>query len=363
VLYETFARPVLFRLAGGDPEKAHETTLRALGAVARRPGLVKAAARAGGPRGEGLTVFGVRFPGPVGLAGGLDKNGVALPAWPALGFGFAEVGTVTWHPQPGNPRPRLFRLPASQGVINRMGFNNQGALALAERLRAWGPLPVPLGVSLGKSKVTPLEEAVGDYLQSFQALHPYADYVAVNVSSPNTPGLRSLQDAPALGELLGALRREAVSLAAAAAETPTPILVKIAPDLSEHAIAELLTVCAEHDVAGVIATNTTLSRDGVAAADLPTAAEPGGLSGRPLTALTRRVVAFVARETGGRFPIIAAGGIVEPVDAVRLFEAGASLVQLYTGLLYRGPGLVRRINRVYGYRPAPVHHLAEEASR
>jgi dihydroorotate dehydrogenase len=281
----------------------------------------------GAPR----TVFGVRFPGPVGLAAGMDKDGRALRAWPAFGFGFVEVGTVTWHAQPGNPTPRLFRLPASEGVINRMGFNNGGAEALAARLRALGSLKVPLGVSIGKSKVTPVDDAVDDYRSSLRVLEPYADYFAVNVSSPNTPGLRGLQDKAALDGLLAAL------------ETSVPLLVKIAPDLSEHAIGDVLEVCAARGVAGVIATNTTLSRDQVAATDAATSQEAGGLSGRPLTARALEVVTFVAKES--TLPIIGVGGIHSPDDALRMLDAGASLVQLYTGFIYRGPGLVRAINR------------------
>jgi dihydroorotate dehydrogenase len=343
MLYERLARPVLFRIGRGDPEAAHERTLGALGALARRPRLAALARRFGGPRAP-RRVFGIDFPGPVGLAGGLDKRGVALPAWPALGFGFVEVGTVTRWPQPGNERPRLFRLPASQAVINRMGFNNDGADALADRLAAWGYGDatarssgdrVPLGISLGKSKATPLADAVADYVGSLRALHPYGDYFAVNVSSPNTPGLRSLQDGAALRELLGALR----------AETAKPLLVKIAPDLTKEAIDEVLAVCAEHRLDGVIATNTTLSREGVAAVDLATAREGGGLSGAPLTAAALEVVRFVSQQTGGALPIVGVGGILRADDAERMFDAGASLVQVYTGLLYRGPGLVRAINR------------------
>jgi dihydroorotate dehydrogenase len=277
----------------------------------------------------------VRFPNPVGLAAGMDKNGVALPAWPALGFGFVEVGTVTAKPQPGNDKPRLFRLRDSEAVINRMGFNNAGAAALATRLAELGPLGVPLGISLGKSKVTPLEEAVEDYLTSYNLLHPYADYIAVNVSSPNTPGLRTLQDKSALAALLRALVGS------------KPVLVKIAPDLTEPAIAELLEVCLANGAAGVIATNTTLSRDGLAAADQPRAGEAGGLSGRPLTERARKIVHFVHQETGGRLPIIGVGGIMEPDDATRMFDAGAALVQLYTGFIYRGPGLVRAAAKAY----------------
>lgn len=319
-------------MGGGDAEVAHERTLRMATRLSAFPPIVAGLRRyfgGGTPR----TVFGVRFPGPVGLAAGMDKDGRALRAWPAFGFGFVEVGTVTWHAQPGNPRPRLFRLPASEAVINRMGFNNGGATALAARLRALGPLKVPLGVSIGKSKVTPVEEAVEDYRSSLEVLAPYADYFAVNVSSPNTPGLRGLQDKAALDSLLGAL------------ETTVPVLVKIAPDLTEQAIADVLEVCAARGVAGVIATNTTLSRDGLATENAATAAEAGGLSGRPLTARALEVVTFVAKETGGDLPIIGVGGIHTVDDALRMIDAGASLVQLYTGFIYRGPGLVRAINR------------------
>jgi dihydroorotate dehydrogenase len=229
-LFERTVRPVLFRLGGGDAETAHEFTLNRLAGVAGQPralALLRRRYAASVP----VEVFGVRFPNPVGLAAGMDKNGVALPAWPALGFGFVEVGTVTAHAQPGNDRPRLFRLRDSEAIINRMGFNNAGAAALAERLEVLGPLGVPLGISLGKSKVTPLEEAVEDYLTSYNIVRPYADYIAVNVSSPNTPGLRALQDKSALASLLGALVGK------------TPVLVKIAPDLTDSAISELLEVC------------------------------------------------------------------------------------------------------------------------
>ncbi|WP_203709208.1 quinone-dependent dihydroorotate dehydrogenase, partial [Actinoplanes digitatis] len=280
-------RPVLFRLGGGDPEKAHEFTLARLAALgARSRALLHRRYAVQAP----VEAFGVRFPNAVGLAAGMDKNGVALPAWPALGFGFVEVGTVTARAQPGNDRPRLFRLRDSEAVINRMGFNNAGAAALASRLEALGPVGVPLGISLGKSKVTPLEEAVEDYLTSYNLLHGYADYIAVNVSSPNTPGLRTLQDKAAIGALLGALVGR------------VPVLVKIAPDLTDEAVAELLEVCLARGAAGVIATNTTLARDGLAETDRPRAAEAGGLSGRPLTARAREVVRFVHTETGGRLP-------------------------------------------------------------
>jgi dihydroorotate dehydrogenase len=340
VLYEALARPVIFRVGGGDPEAAHDRTVRLLSRLSRRP-LVVAAARlllasGGGER----TVFGLRFPTVVGLAAGMDKDGLALPAWAAAGFGFVEVGTVTARPQPGNPRPRLFRLRASEALVNRMGFNNAGAQALAARLAAYGPLPIPVGVSVGKSAAVPVSDAVADYLAALRPVYPYADYVAVNVSSPNTEGLRSLQDRERLGGLLAAVR----------AYGQKPLLVKIAPDLSEPQICEVLAACSEHAVDGVIATNTTLSRTGVAAADAGPAAEPGGLSGRPLGARAREVVRFVSRETGGRLPVVGVGGIMSADDALAMLDAGASLVQVYTGLVYHGPGLVRRISRAVARR-------------
>ncbi len=336
-------RPLLFRLGGSDPEAVHEWTLTRLEQLSRWPRVIRALQRRYGAPGAAGTVFGLRFPSPVGLAAGMDKDGRALPAWPGLGFGFVEVGTVTRRPQPGNPRPRLFRLPASEAIINRMGFNNRGAEALAARLAALGPLPFPVGISLGKSKTTPLGRAVDDYLDSLRILHRYGDYFAVNISSPNTPGLRGLQDREHLAGLLGGLLAEARALAGD--KLPKPLLVKLAPDLDEYAIGELLQVCEEQRVAGVIATNTTVARYGIAPGDAATATQPGGLSGRPLGERAREVVRFIHRETGGSLPVIGVGGILDADDAARMFDAGASLVQVYTGLVYRGPGLVRDINR------------------
>ncbi|MEV0840717.1 quinone-dependent dihydroorotate dehydrogenase [Actinocatenispora sera] len=357
MMYRQLLRPALFRLGGGDAEVAHTATLRVLSGLAGGPARLTALWAATAryrkhARSAPVEAFGVRFPNPVGLAAGLDKDGVALPAWPALGFGFVEVGTVTRHPQPGNPKPRLFRLPASDALINRMGFNNAGAAALAARLAALGPLPVPLGISIGKSKVTPLSEAVEDYLVSLRTLYRHGDYFAINVSSPNTPGLRTLQDAGALSELLAALSAESRVLAGDAA--PRPLLVKVAPDLTEPALAELLQVCTDAGVAGIIATNTTLARDGLAVADAAVGDQAGGLSGRPLHERAVQLVDFVYRETGGRLPVIGVGGILDPQGALRMLDAGARLVQLYTGFIYRGPELVRQINRAVGqtvYRP------------
>ena len=336
MFYSRLVRPVLFRIGAGDAEAAHEFTLHALARTGAALAPLRRWFAVPAPR----TVFGVRFPNPVGLAAGMDKNGIALPGWAALGFGHVEVGTVTWHPQQGNPRPRLYRLPASGALINRMGFNNAGSQALADRLRARGPLPVPLGISIGKSKVTPVADAVADYRSSLRALYPYGDYFAINVSSPNTPGLRGLQDKALLDDLLAGLSAEAAELGGR-----KPILVKIAPDLTDRAIGEVLGVCADRGVAGLIATNTTLARDGIAPGDAATGQQAGGLSGRPLAARARAVVEFVHRETGGALPVIGVGGIGSVDDALRMLDAGASLLQLYTGFIYAGPGLVRSIGR------------------
>jgi dihydroorotate dehydrogenase len=346
------ARAFLFRLGKGDAETAHEWTLARLAQLGRHPAAVQALSRAMAVPAAPTRVFGLRFPHPVGLAAGMDKDGVALPAWPALGFGFVEVGTVTYHAQPGNDRPRMFRLRGSSAIVNRMGFNNAGAVALARRLQATGPLPVPLGISLGKSRVTPLAQAVEDYVASFKQLRPYGQYFAVNVSSPNTPGLRGLQDRAQLTDLLAALR--------AANTEDAPLLVKIAPDLTDHAVAELLDVCLAYGVAGVIATNTTTSRHGLAPTDVLLGEQAGGLSGAPLAARAREVVAFVHRQTSGSLPIIGVGGILDPDDAVRLVDAGASLVQLYSGFVYRGPRLIRDTVRALG--PLMKSVGSEEAS-
>ena len=340
-VYGRAVRPVLFRIGRGDAEAAHHTTLRALGAIgAFRPAtgaLSLLLARNRSPR----SVFGLDFPSAVGVAAGMDKDGVAARAWPALGFGFAELGTVTALPQPGNDRPRLFRLRRSEAIINRMGFNNNGAVALAETLRAAGRIRIPIGISLGKSRATAVDEAVTDYLRSFRAVHDVADYVAVNVSSPNTPGLRSLQERRPLGELLGALTGSAAALANGG--RPVPVLVKISPDLTDGAIAELLQVCAETGVAGVVATNTTLARDGIAAPERDLADQAGGLSGAPLRRRALDVVRFVASHTD--LPVIGVGGISAPEHGMALLDAGAALLQVYTGFVYSGPGLIAGLNK------------------
>lgn len=351
MLYRYLVRPLMFWLTRHDAEIAHERVLTLLTVLGYMPPLLWLLRQFWAVREARLEreVFGLRFPNPIGLAAGFDKDGVALPAWVALGFGFVEVGTVTWHAQPGNPRPRVFRLPADRALINRMGFNNHGATALATRLQATLPLPIPIGISLGKSRQVSLEAAVDDYCASLRVLYAYGDYFAVNVSSPNTPGLRALQEREHFDLLLAALQQEVRALAREYGELPPrPLLVKIAPDLSESAIVEALTVCADHGISGIIATNTTLSRDGLRTPST----EAGGLSGPPLTARARQVVRFIHRETGGRLPIIGVGGIATADDAQRMFDAGASLVQVYTGFVYAGPGLVRTLNRALCHQQA-----------
>lgn len=342
--YRTVVRPGLFRAHGGDPELIHESLIGFLGGLgpAGRGALRLLTGKPTSP----VTVAGIRFPGRVGVAAGLDKDARAVTAWSSLGFGFAELGTVTALAQPGNDRPRLYRLRASKAIINRMGFNNAGAKALADRLYDLGvrrgepTCGIPLGISIGKSKVTPVEDAVPDYVASLRMLAPYADYIAINVSSPNTPGLRSLQDGGMLADLLSSLTREASQIAHPLG--PVPIFVKIAPDLSDAQLDQVIEVIAGHGGRGIIATNTTLRRDGLAAVDQANAEQAGGLSGAPLTTRALEVVRRITAST--TLPVIGVGGIMTPDDAERMMDAGARLVQVYTGFIYSGVGLVAGIN-------------------
>ena len=352
--YRGLLRPLLFRAYHGDPERIHERTLAALARIGgNRPALAALAGLYARHRSP-ITLAGIQFPGLVGLAAGMDKDGVAIKAWGSLGFGFVELGTVTAQQQPGNDEPRVFRLPESQAIINRMGFNNRGAQALADRLAAAGvsrgnmAMGLPIGISIGKSKNVPLEEATGDYLTSLRVLAPYADYLAINVSSPNTAGLRSLQAPTALKDLLMALVTDAWQLAAG--RLPVPIFVKVSPDLSEAALEEVVQACSEAGAEGLIATNTTLSRDGVPINE-PGAKESGGLSGAPLTRRAREVVRFLAERT--TLPIIGVGGIMSPDDGQAMLNAGASLLQIYTGYIYAGPALVNDLNRLEPDRAPP----------
>ncbi|NER81334.1 MAG: quinone-dependent dihydroorotate dehydrogenase, partial [Leptolyngbya sp. SIO1D8] len=283
------------------------------------------------------------FANPMGLAAGFDKDGVAARAWPLLGFGYAELGTVTCHAQPGNPKPRLFRLPRDQAAINRMGFNNGGAAQLAQRLKEywqWGASPIPIGINLGKSKITPLEDATEDYVQSFRLLKDLGDYFVVNVSSPNTPGLRSLQASENLAPILTHLQAENTQ--------QKPLLVKIAPDLEWDAISEVLQLAQTHQLAGIIATNTTIRREGLKTHRIlktgnQVTEEPGGLSGAPLRDRATEVIRFLYQQSQGQFPIIGVGGIFTAQDAWEKLNAGATLLQVYTGWVYGGPEMVRRV--------------------
>ena len=346
--YKQLLRPLLFHGLKTDPEWLHLRTLRwldllqAIGPRAPGSAIWAAADRLCCYQDSRLqqTLWGLEFPNPFGLAAGFDKDGVAAGIWHHLGFGFAEMGTVTWHAQPGNPQPRLFRLSRDRAVLNRMGFNNAGALALRDRLAALGERPIPLGVNLGKSKITPLTEAPRDYLQSFQALRALGDYFVVNVSSPNTPGLRSLQDAKPLGEILDALQQEN--------RGEKPLLVKIAPDLSWEAIASVLDLAGQYQLAGIVATNTTIARDGLQTRTLARTGkaindEPGGISGAPLKDRATAVIRFIWQQTNGRLPIIGVGGVFSAADAWEKIAAGASLVQVYTGWVYEGPLQARRL--------------------
>lgn len=343
LLYERVIRRTLFRL---DPERAHELAITGLDVLAALPPLCRmlewmhrmpAACRP-------VKAFGLEFPNVVGLAAGFDKNATAWPAMAALGFGHVEVGTVTALAQPGNDRPRIFRYPPEHAVINRMGFNNEGAEAMARRL-AKQPPPgqrrIPLGINLGKSKVTALERATEDYLASFGRLADHADYIALNVSSPNTPGLRQLQDEDRLRELLGA-----ISAANRQRARRVPLLLKIAPDLTFPQIDRVLAALFDFGFDGIIATNTTLARPGFFAEVNQT----GGLSGRPLRRRSTEIVNYIARATRGRIPIIGVGGLEDGASAAEKLDAGATLLQIYTGMIFRGPFLAAALARAVADR-------------
>jgi len=320
MIYERVLRPLLFAL---DPETAHHFTLsllRSIGLVLPKTAIARTP----------ISAFGLNFSHRAGLAAGLDKNGLALPAWEALGFAFVEIGTVTARAQPGNPRPRIFRYPKQQALINRLGFNNDGADTIAERLaklREHGHWPrIPVGINIGKSRATPLERAGEDYLYSLRKLSPHADYIALNISSPNTPGLRELQQPKQLAKLLGMIKGELAG---------KPLLIKIAPDLEFSALDELIAVCEQQAVAGIIATNTTLDHSAVVND------EEGGLSGTPLRQKSTAIVRHLTNKT--KLSIIGCGGISDAESAREKIEAGAKLVQIYTGFVYRGPSLIREL--------------------
>ena len=326
--YKRFVRPLLFSL---DPETAHHLAIRCLRFASNFPPLL-APLRTVQPPPKPLTVFGLTFRNRIGLAAGFDKNGVALPAWEALGFGFIEIGTITAKAQPGNPKPRIFRYPEQEALINRLGFNNDGADVVAARLRKLresGRWPgIPVGINIGKSKITPLEEAAEDYRYSFRKLHEFSDYIVLNVSSPNTPGLRALQEQAALSELLGVIGKENAS-------ADKPILLKVAPDLLPADLVQVIATCEQHGIAGLIATNTTLDHSALPAAR----DESGGLSGSPLREKATEFIRAIRARTS--LPIIGVGGISDAASAKEKLVAGATLLQVYTGYIYGGPGMLR----------------------
>ncbi|MEA5553127.1 quinone-dependent dihydroorotate dehydrogenase [Anabaena cylindrica UHCC 0172] len=350
-IYKAVISPFLFTLVKTDPEWLHQNTIHSFIWLSQASNYtlgnwlisrVEQSLCLYDTRLE-QNLFGLKFPNPVGLAAGFDKDGVAASIWPSFGFGFAELGTVTYHGQPGNPRPRLFRLPLDKAALNRMGFNNSGAEAMGTRLiilkqeESW---QIPIGINLGKSKITPLEVAAQDYLESFRLLQDLGDYFVVNVSSPNTPGLRSLQDASMLSQILDVLQTENKS--------QKPIFVKIAPDLEWEAIADIITLAKTYKLAGIIATNTTISREGLKTQLIKQTGkspqeEAGGISGKPLCDRSTAVIRFIYQQTQGEIPIIGVGGIFTSEDAWEKITAGASLIQVYTGWIYEGPMMVRRI--------------------
>lgn len=321
-------RPLLFSL---DPETAHHATLDALN-TAHRLGLLCAKHPAANPR----TVMGLSFPNPVGLAAGLDKNGTYIDALAALGFGFIEIGTITPRPQPGNPKPRMFRLPEARGIINRMGFNNLGVDALVENVMRAKYTGI-LGINIGKNADTPIEKAADDYLIGLRKVYPFASYVAINISSPNTKNLRQLQGGDELDALLSQLKAEQEKLAGLHHKY-VPLAVKIAPDLDQEQIRQIAALLIRHRIDGVIATNTTLSREGVE--NLPHGDEVGGLSGAPVREKSTALIRELAAALNGTLPIIGVGGILSGADALEKTQAGAALVQIYSGMIYRGPDLV-----------------------
>src|SRR4051812_46744094 len=332
-IYRSFIRPALFEY---DSEEIHDRTVRFLGRISRSPALCELVGAMFDAPKLPVELFGLRFPNPVGLAAGMDKFAAALPIWEQFGFGFCELGGVTWHPQEGNPKPRMFRVTPDSALINRMGFNNPGAVAMAERLADWrarGQWPNhPVGINLGKSKITPLEKAADDYAMSLRVLYAHADFFVINVSSPNTPNLRQLQDKAALDEVLAAVQQVRRDHS-----TRKPILVKVAPDLSFEALDEMVELTGPREVDGIIATNTTITRPN---SENATYCEMGGLSGRPLRARSTEIIHHLAKSG---LPIIGVGGIFNAADAYEKLQAGASLVQVYTGLVYEGPSLASQI--------------------
>jgi dihydroorotate dehydrogenase len=339
-VYKFLLKPLLFKL---DPEKAHHLTIRLFNFALAFPGgkLIFKSLYHSKEKSLEREVFGLKFKNPVGLAAGFDKDGKYFKSMAHLGFGFIEIGTVTPKGQDGNPKPRLFRLPKDEALINRMGFNNEGVGALVERLKGYKRTNLIIGGNIGKNKVTPNEEATDDYVKCFEALFDYVDYFVVNVSSPNTPGLRELQEKQPLTKLLSTLQDLNDSK-----EKRKPLLLKIAPDLTDEQLDDIIEIAHDTKLDGIIASNTTISRK-----NLHTNGQyieeigNGGLSGQPVRNRSTQIIAYIHQKTKGKLPIIGVGGIQSPEDAKEKLDAGASLVQVYTGLIYEGPGMIREINK------------------
>jgi dihydroorotate dehydrogenase len=339
MIYRLFIRPILFLF---DPERIHYFTFSALRFFCQIPGGSALLRSIYGTGNYALptTVCGITFKNPVGLAAGFDKDARLINELDCLGFGFIEIGTLTPLPQPGNDKPRLFRLPQDQAIINRMGFNNGGVQEAVERLKKRNP-GIIVGGNIGKNKVTPNDKALEDYKRCFQALEPHVDYFVVNVSSPNTPGLRELQEKEPLQQLMATMKQMSRSSA-----KPKPVFLKIAPDLTQTQLDDIVEILQTTGTDGIIATNTTISREGLTTgAEQIAAIGNGGLSGKPLTARSTEVIAYLRQKLGKEYPIIGVGGIMTPADALAKLKAGANLVQVYTGFIYEGPGFVKNICR------------------
>ncbi|PLS69776.1 MAG: dihydroorotate dehydrogenase (quinone) [Cyanobacteria bacterium M5B4] len=341
-MYKSFLLPIFFRF---DPEQTHDMAMTIAKGLCHYPAILDRLSSVFHYEHPYLrqNVMGIEFRNPLGLAAGFDKNAEAIPLWQTLGFGFAEVGTITPLPQPGNPQPRLFRLVQDQAILNRMGFNNDGAETIAGRILSQNnnDRSFVVGINLGKQKETPIDQAHGDYLHSFRLLKDKGDYFVINVSSPNTPNLRDLQAVSHLDRILSCLQAEN--------EQHKPILVKIAPDLKDEDILAIVDLCLNHSVSGIIATNTTISRDHVQTTVLSNGKrpeeEPGGISGAPLKNRSSHIIRLIWRHSLGKIPIVGVGGISSAADAWEKLTAGASLLQVYTGLIYQGPGLITEILR------------------
>lgn len=348
MIYRLFIRPILFLF---DPERIHYFTFSALQFFCKIPGGASLLRLFYGTDQLPLqtTLCGITFKNPVGLAAGFDKDARLINELDCLGFGFIEIGTLTPLPQPGNDKPRLFRLPQDQAVINRMGFNNGGVKEAVERLKRRNP-GIIVGGNIGKNKVTPNEKALEDYKLCFQALEPYVDYFVVNVSSPNTPGLRELQEKEPLQQLMDTMKQ-----LSQASSKPKPVFLKIAPDLTQTQLDDIIEILQTTGTDGIIATNTTISREGLTTGQEKVASiGNGGLSGKPLTARSTEVISYLRKKLGQEYPIIGVGGIMTPSDALEKLKAGANLVQVYTGFIYQGPGFVKNICRALFYAKKKV---------